>query len=94
MQAAVWAMNHFSTYLRGRHFTLITDYKPLVTLGKIYTRTLNQLQEARNEFKFEIIYKEGKEILADFFSRNVVTSNAFEGLKLITEQNQDPFIKH
>jgi hypothetical protein len=71
----------------------MTDHKPLVALGKIHTRTLNRLQEAMNELDFEIIYKEGKRIPANFLSRNVVTSITFEGLALITEQNQDPFIK-
>ena len=60
MQGAICAMNHFSTYLRGLHFTLITDHKPLVALSKIHTQTLNRLQEAVNEFDFEIVYKEGK----------------------------------
>ena len=93
MQAAVWAMNHFNTYLRGRHFTLMTDHKPLVALGKIHTRTLNRLQEAMNEFDFQIIYKEGSVIPADFLSRNVVNSIQFEGLELKQEQENDPFIK-
>ncbi len=26
MQAAIWGMDHFSTYLRGHKFTLITDH--------------------------------------------------------------------
>ena len=93
MQGAIWAMNHFSTYLRGRHFTLMTDHKPLVALGKIHTRTLNRLQEAMNEFDFEIVYKEGKEIPADFLSRNVVNAISFEGKELKEEQDNDPFIK-
>jgi hypothetical protein len=29
MQAAIWDMDHFSTYLQGRKFTPITDHRPL-----------------------------------------------------------------
>ena len=29
--AASWAIDHFSVYLRGRHFELFTDHKPLET---------------------------------------------------------------
>jgi hypothetical protein len=56
MQAAIWAMDHFSTYLRGRRFTLYTDHKPLEKLGKVHTRTLNRLQEIMNTFDFKIEY--------------------------------------
>ena len=34
MQAAVWAMDHFDTYLQGRPFTLFTDHRPLEKLGE------------------------------------------------------------
>ena len=88
MQGAIWTMNHFSTYLRGQHFTLITDHKPLVTLGKIHTPTLNRLQVPMNEFDFKIVYKEGK-----ILSRNVVNAICFEERELKEEQENDLFIK-
>ncbi len=34
MEATVWAMEHFHTYLQGKSFTLLTDQKPLTKLGK------------------------------------------------------------
>jgi hypothetical protein len=37
MQAAIWGMEHFETYLRGKHFILYTDHKPLEKLGKVHT---------------------------------------------------------
>ena len=93
MQAAIWGMDHFSTYLRGRHFTLFTDHKPLEKLGKVHTRTLNRLQEAMNNFDFEIIYKKGSEMPADFLSRNVIDSVSWDNLQLQHEQQNDPLIK-
>jgi hypothetical protein len=67
MQAALWAMDHFHVYLKGNHFTLMTDHKPLETMGTIHTKTLNRLQEAMNtEFSFNIVYKKGAEMPADF----------------------------
>jgi hypothetical protein len=93
MQAALWGMDHFSTYLRGRHFTLFTDHKPLEKLGKVHTKTLNRLQEAMNQFDFEIIYKKGSEMPADFLSRNVVASVSLSNEQLVQQQDLDPFIK-
>ena len=86
-------MNHFSTYLRGRHFTLMTDHKPLVALGKIHTRTLNRLQEAMKEFDFEMVHKERKEIPADLLSRNVANAIFNQSARAKKEQENDPIIK-
>jgi hypothetical protein len=67
-------MDHFSTHLKGQHFMLFSDHKPLEKLGKVHTRTLNWLQEAMNTFDFEIVYKKGSEMPADFLCRNVINS--------------------
>ena len=71
MMAAVWGMEHFSTYLRGRKFTLYTDHRPLEKLGTVHTKTLNRLQQAMTDYDFIIKYKKGEEMPADFLSRNV-----------------------
>lgn len=67
--AAVWGMEHFSVYLKGRRFTLITDHKPLETLGKIHTKTLRRLQEVMLDYTFDIEYLKGSEMPADYLSR-------------------------
>ena len=90
MQASVWGMNHFDTYLRGRHFTLFTDHRPLEKLGAVHTKTLNRLQEAMLEFDFETVYKKGSEMPADFLSRNVVNAISFSNKDLKEGQQQDP----
>ena len=93
MQAAIWGMDHFSSYLRGRHFTLFTDHKPLEKLGKVHTRTLNRLQEVMNTYDFEIIYKKGSEMPADFLSRHAINAISWESTALKDEQDRDPLIK-
>ena len=39
-----------------------------------------------SEIDFEIVYKEGEEIPADFLSRNVVNAISFEGQQLKEKQ--------
>jgi hypothetical protein len=93
MQAAIWGMEHFSTYLRGRKFTLYTDHRPLEKLGKVHTKTLNRLQEAMNTFDFEIIYKKGSEMPADYLSRNLINAISWNSEELLQAQSADPLIK-
>ena len=92
MQAAIWGMDHLNTYLRGRHFTLFTDHKPLEKLGKVHTQTLNRLQEIMNTFDFEIVYKKGSEMPADFLSRNVVDLIFLQNTELAQHQQTDDFV--
>jgi hypothetical protein len=93
MQAAIWGMEHFETYLRGRKFTLYTDHRPLEKLGKVHTKTLNRLQEAMNTFDFEIMYKKGSEMPADYLSRNLVSAISWDSAELLQAQTADPLIK-
>ncbi len=71
MQAAIFGMETFEVHLRGQHFWLFTDHKPLEKLGKVHTKTLNRLQQMMNQFSFEVIYKKGEEMPADFLSRKL-----------------------
>ncbi len=60
VQAAIWGMDHFATYLCGHKFTLVTDQRPLEKLGKVHTKTLNCLHKSMNAFDFDIIYKKAR----------------------------------
>jgi hypothetical protein len=73
MYAAVWGMEHFSHHLRGKRFLLFTDHKPLEKLGKVHTKTLYRIQEAMLNYDFEIHYRKGEEMPADYLSRNVLS---------------------
>lgn len=72
MYAAVWGMEHFSHHLRGKRFLLFTDHKPLEKLGKVHTKTLYRIQEAMLNYDFEIHYRKGDDMPADYLSRNVL----------------------
>ena len=93
MQAAIWGMEHFETYLRGKPFILYTDHKPLEKLGKVHTRTFHRLQELMNQFEFEICYKKGDEMPADFLSRNAVDSINLDMTSLAQFQEADETLK-
>jgi transposase InsO family protein len=67
--AAVWGMDVFNEYLRGKQFILFTDHKPLEKLGHLHTKTLNRLQAALLEHDFVVQYKKGTTMPADYLSR-------------------------
>ena len=72
LAAASWGIDHFSVHLRGRHFELFTDHKPLETLSKVQTMALNRVQEQLLEYDFKINYRQGaSNSAADALSRNV-----------------------
>lgn len=93
MSASVWAMRHFSHYLKGRHFVLYTDHKPLIKLGSVHNKNLNDIQKAMLEFDFEIVHLAGKEMPADFLSRNVVGLINFDNDKWKQAQEEEPWIQ-
>jgi hypothetical protein len=43
MAAAVWGMEFYNEYLKGKQFTLYTDHRPLERLSHLHTKTLNRL---------------------------------------------------
>ena len=91
MQATICAMEHFNMHLCGQHFTLFTNHQPLEKLGKVHTKTLNRLQEAMLTFDFEIVYKKGSEMPANFLFLNmVVDSISFDEDQIRDEQMLDP----
>jgi len=70
MQAAVYGMETFEHYLRGRRFCLHTDHKPLCKLETKHNQTLNRLQMKMLTMFPEIRYIPGeKNTIADFLSR-------------------------
>jgi hypothetical protein len=82
--AAVWGMDFFNEYLRGKRFILYTDHEPLEKLGHLHSKMMNQLQTALLEHDFVIQYKKGSNMLADYLSRlpgakeNIASISAFD----------------
>ena len=97
MAAAVWGMEFYDEYLRGKQFTLYTDHRPLERLSHLHTKTLNRLQLAMLEYDFVIQYKKGITMPADFLSRSKIDENAAAAIdpftpNLAQEQALDPDI--
>jgi RNase H-like domain found in reverse transcriptase len=44
--AAVWGMDFFNEYLKGKRFILYMDHKPLEKLCHLHSKMLNRLQTA------------------------------------------------
>ncbi len=71
LQAAVYAIEYFDHYLKGRTFTLYTDHAPMSALSAVHTKTLHRLHSLLNEYSFEIQHIPGKmNPVADFLSRS------------------------
>jgi hypothetical protein len=64
--AAVWGMDVFNEYLKGKFFILYMYHKPLEKMGHLHTKTMNRLQAALLEHDFVIQYKKGEIMPADY----------------------------
>ena len=70
-----WACKHFHVYLAAKHFTVYTDHAPLEKLSHLHQKTLNRLNELKNEYSFDVVYIKGSDnTAADALSRNPVTA--------------------
>ena len=95
MAAAVFGIEHFSVYLRGRKFIHYCDHRPLESLSSTHTRTLNRFQQLMTEYHFETRYRPGEEnVLADLLSRNSIAAFALtdDSGSVIEAQRQDKSI--
>jgi hypothetical protein len=94
MGAAVYGIDHFDVYLKGRPFILCTDHKPLEKLSAVHTKTLNRLQQAMLQYDFTVEYRRGEtNTVADFLSRNAsIAAISDHEESLIDEQKGDPDI--
>ena len=90
MAAAVFGIEHFDVYLRGKKFVLYTDHKPLEKLSAVHTKTLNRLQQLMTEYHFEMRYTPGdKNTVADYLSRNVATILSDDSGSIQDAQKED-----
>ena len=92
ISASVWAMDHYNVYLKGKHFLLYTDNKPIIKLNTVHTKTLNRLNESMKQFDFEILPLQGNELPADFKSNNLVNVINNDNDKWRKIQSQEPWI--
>ena len=92
MAATVWAMEHYSVYLKGKHFILFSDNKEVTEISTIHRKTLNRLQEAMSLFDFEIMSQSGSELPADLRSQNLVNQIDFDNSKWKNFQDKEPWI--
>ncbi|XP_043659792.1 uncharacterized protein K02A2.6-like [Drosophila teissieri] len=70
--ALVWAVERYYFYLLGLEFELVTDHKPLETIFKPTSKPPARIERwllRLQAYKFKVIYKSGKENIADSLSR-------------------------
>lgn len=70
--ALVWAVEKFEYFLLGRYFELETDHRPLASIFKPTSQPPARVERwvlHLQHFNFKVIYKSGKQNVADPFSR-------------------------
>ncbi|UYV67074.1 hypothetical protein LAZ67_4003826, partial [Cordylochernes scorpioides] len=79
----VWAIEHFNTYIWGRKFVLKTDHKPLIYMlnpknGAVLPPRIQRLSWRLQPYDFEIEFIQGKQNIADIFSRQPLSNTSDE----------------
>ena len=70
--ALVWAVEHFYVFLFGKEFELVTDHKPLEVIFGPKSKPCARIERwilRLQAYTFKVIYKPGKENIADSLSR-------------------------
>lgn len=70
--ALVWGVEHFNIFLFGKEFDLVTDHKPLEVLFGKKSKPCARIERwvlRLQSYKYRIIYKPGKNNIADPLSR-------------------------
>ncbi|XP_022836497.1 uncharacterized protein K02A2.6-like [Spodoptera litura] len=86
--ALVWAVEHFHIFLFGKEFDLVTDHKPLEIIFGPKSKPCARIERwilRLQAYTFKVIYKPGKENIADSLSRLCK-------LKEISHNNSDDYI--
>ena len=91
MAAAVWGMEFYNEYLKGKHFVLYTDHKSLEKLGHLQTKILNYQQLVMLKYDFQIQYKKGVTMPADYLSHTHIDNVAAIQNAKATAAAIDPF---
>ncbi|UYV80241.1 K02A2.6-like [Cordylochernes scorpioides] len=79
----VWAIEHFNTYIWGRKFVLKTDHKTLIYMlnpknGAVLPPRIQRLSWRLQPHDFEIEFIQGKQNIADIFSRQPLSNTSDE----------------
>lgn len=70
--AIIWSVEKFRLYLIGREFELETDHRPLTAILKSSSHPPGRIERwvlRMQPYKFRVIYKPGKQNVADSLSR-------------------------
>lgn len=70
--ALVWSVERFQVYLLGREFELVTDHKPLEIIYSPKSKPSARIERwvlRLQPYHFNVVYKPGKENIADTLSR-------------------------
>jgi hypothetical protein len=67
--AAVWGMEVFNEYLKGKRLILFTDHKSVEKMGHLHNKTMNRLQAPLLEHDFVIQYKKEAIMPANYLSQ-------------------------
>ena len=66
----LWALQHFSPYLIGKHFRIRTDHRPNVSINEGKVKMFQRLDAAIADYQpFTVEYLAGNKIPADYLSR-------------------------
>lgn len=90
--ALVWAVERFKIYLLGRKFELETDHRPLVAIFRPTSNPPARIERwvlRLQSFSFDVVYKKGKENIADPLSRLSVNKD----LEEFDESDDNLFIR-